>query len=67
MRGHPTYDNTSELNSFLTVIDGKFAPKQRISDLDIDLKETLARWWATHRDSLLYWEDANRAIGYRFL
>jgi hypothetical protein len=67
MRDHPTYDGTSYLNSFLTDIDGKVVPEKRILVLDIALKDTPARWWATHRASLLDWEDAKRAIRYRFL
>jgi hypothetical protein len=67
MRDHPTYDGTSYLIRFLIDIDGKFEPEKRISVLDIALKDTQARWWATHRASLLDWEDAKRSIRYRFL
>jgi hypothetical protein len=53
MRDHPTYNGTSDLNKFPIDIDEKFAPEQRISILDITLKDTPTRWWATHGASLL--------------
>jgi hypothetical protein len=58
MRDHPTYDDTSLLNKFLTVINEKLMLEKRLSVLDITLKDTPTRWWVTHRASLLYWEDA---------
>jgi hypothetical protein len=57
MRDYPTYDGTSDLNSFLIVIDEKVDSEKRISVLDIALKDTPTKWWAIHRDSLLDWED----------
>jgi hypothetical protein len=39
MRDQPTYDGTSDLNIFLTDIDGKFTPEKRILVLDIALKD----------------------------
>jgi hypothetical protein len=62
MRNHPTYDGTSNLNSFLTDIDGKVALEKRISVLDIALKDTPSRWWANQKDSLLDWEHTKRDI-----
>jgi len=67
MRNHLTYDGTSNLNIFLTDINFFFAPEQRISVLDIYLKDTPARWWATYKYSLLYWEDTKRDIRYKFV
>jgi hypothetical protein len=49
VRNHPTFDSTSYLNKFLIDIDGKVVPNQRISVFDIALKDTLAKWRATHR------------------
>jgi len=67
MRDHPTYNGTSYLNSFLTDIDTKYVPYKRILVLETTLKDTPSRWWATHIASLLYWEDAKRAIRCKFL
>jgi len=67
IRNYPTYDGTSYLNNFLTDIDIKFVPDQRISVFYIALKDTSARWWATHKKLLLDWEDAKRAIRWIFL
>jgi hypothetical protein len=59
---HPTYDGTSNLDNFLTNIEGKVAPDQIISLFYITLKDTPTRWWDTHRALILDWEDAKRAI-----
>jgi hypothetical protein len=40
---HPTYDGTSDLDIFLTDIEGKVAPDQGILVFDIALKVTPTR------------------------
>jgi hypothetical protein len=67
IRNHPTYDGTSDLDNFLTGIEGKFARDQRILVFYIALKDTPNRWWATHSALILYWENAKRDIRCRFI
>jgi hypothetical protein len=62
IRNHPAYDGTSYLDNFLTYINRNVALDKRISGFDIDLKDTPARWWATHRALNMDWEDEKRDI-----
>jgi hypothetical protein len=39
---------------------------QRIFFLDVALKDTPTRWWATHKSLITEWEDEKQAIQCRF-
>jgi hypothetical protein len=47
-------------------MEEEIATDQRIYVLDIALQDTPARWWATHKSSILEWEDAKQAIQCQF-
>jgi hypothetical protein len=36
--------------------------EKRIFVLDLALHDTPARWWATHKASIMEWEDEKQAI-----
>jgi hypothetical protein len=67
-RGQRTlpYDGTSEVHSFLANMEDKIAIDQRIHVLDLDLPNTPARWWATHKFLITEWEYEKQDIRCRF-
>jgi hypothetical protein len=67
IREHPVYDGTSYLGSFLMDLEDKVAPEQRIPVLDIVLKSSPTRWWATHKGTLSSWDEVKHAIQYHFI
>jgi hypothetical protein len=56
------YDGTSKIHSFLSSMEEKITMEQRIFVLNLALQDTPTRWWATHKDSIMEWEDAKQAI-----
>ena len=66
VREHPVYDGTSGLDNFLLRMEEKVVEDQRISVLDVALKDTPSRWWANHKTLLKNWDDVKKAIKYRF-
>jgi len=52
IREHPFYDDTSDLGRFLIDLEDKVAPKKKRIVLDISLKSSPTRWWATHKGTL---------------
>jgi hypothetical protein len=66
VREHPVCDGTLELDIFFLSMENKVVEDQRISVLDVSFQDTSARWWANHKSLLLYWDDVNQAIKYRF-
>jgi hypothetical protein len=47
---------------FFASMEEKIVEEQRIFVLDLALQDTPARWWATHKASIIEWEDAKQAI-----
>jgi hypothetical protein len=47
---------------FFASMEEKIVMDQRIFVLDLALQDTPARWWATHKASIMEWEDAKQAI-----
>ena len=45
----PIYEGLSGLSEFFQEFEEKFFELQRILALDVALKATPARWWATHK------------------
>jgi hypothetical protein len=52
VRDYPIYDGTSDLHSFLVELEDKVAPEKIIHVLDVALRSSSARWWATHKSTL---------------
>jgi hypothetical protein len=66
IREHPVYDGTSYLRIFLIDLEDKVVAEKRIPVLDIALKSSPARWWATHKGALTSWDEVKLTIQYRF-
>jgi hypothetical protein len=47
-------------------MEENIAEEQRIYVLDLALQDTPARWWATHKASIIEWEDEKQAIRCQF-
>jgi hypothetical protein len=67
IREHLVYDGTSYLGIFLVDLEDKVAPEKRLLVLDISLKSSPSRWWATHKGTLSSWDEAKHAIQYHFI
>ena len=48
----PTYEGLPNLESFLTNFEEKVSEPQRLLSLDVALKDTIARWWVSHKQSI---------------
>jgi hypothetical protein len=66
VREHPVYDGTSELDNFLQNMEENVGEDQRISVIDVDFRNTPARWWATHKYVLITWGAIKKDIKNRF-
>ena len=44
----------------------KITEEQRISVLDLALQDTPAKYWATHKASIIEWEDEKQTIRCQF-
>jgi hypothetical protein len=62
VREPPTYNATLEVHNFLTGMEEKITEEQRIFFLDLALQDTPARWWTTHKASIIEWEDTKQDI-----
>jgi hypothetical protein len=47
-------------------MEENIAMDQRIFVLDLSLQDTIARWWGTHKASIMEWEDTKQAIQFQF-
>jgi hypothetical protein len=43
-------------------MEERIAEEKRILVLDLDLHDTLARWWNSHKDLIKEWDDVKQAI-----
>jgi hypothetical protein len=59
------YDGTSRLDNFLVSMEEKVVEDQRISVLDLALRDTPTRWWTTHKALVGSLNDVKQDIKYR--
>ena len=52
----PRFDGLRDVQGFIEEFEEQIPTKQRIKVLDIALKATPARWWATHKETIKPWE-----------
>jgi hypothetical protein len=45
----------NDLEEFLTRYEDEVLPNQRLLALDMELKETPARWWGAHKETIRDW------------
>ena len=51
----PTYEGFPNLEYFLTEFEEKVTKPQHLLALDFALKDTLARWWVSHKQTISEW------------
>jgi hypothetical protein len=59
---YPTYDGTLQLHTFLIDMEDKVAVEQITSTLDISLKSSPTRCWATNKGNLSSWDEVKLSI-----
>lgn len=56
LRNPPTFDGTSPVGEFLDDLEYEVPEEKRLPALDVVIKGTSARWWATHKEDPTFWE-----------
>ena len=62
----PSYEGLPELSAFLMEFEEKVLEPQRLLALEEALKATLARWWETHKKTIIGWAQFLRLMTVRF-
>jgi hypothetical protein len=57
----------NDLEEFLTNYEEEVLENQRLLSLDISLKETPARWWGMHKETIQDWYQCKRLLCIRFV
>jgi hypothetical protein len=52
IREPPSFHGVNDLEEFLTRYEDEVLENQRLLSLDIALKETPARWWGAHKETV---------------
>jgi hypothetical protein len=63
----PTFDGLNHLDTFLVEFERIVRVQQRMLALDKALKETLSRWWGTHKTNIVEWVQCHRLLTLHFL
>jgi hypothetical protein len=66
IREPPSFHGVNDLEEFLTRYEYEVLPNQRLLALDIALKETPARWWGVHKETIRDWYQCKRLLRIRF-
>jgi hypothetical protein len=66
IREPPNFHGLNDLEEFLKKYEDKVLENQRLLALDIALKETPARWWGAHKETIQDWYQCKRLLGIRF-
>lgn len=62
----PHFDGLTDVTTFFIEFEVIVVEKQRLLALDISMKATLARWWATHKTHIQEWSQCKRLMQIRF-
>jgi hypothetical protein len=66
IREPPSFHGLNDLEEFLTKYEEEVLENQRLLALDIALKETPARWWGAHKETIQDWYQCKRLLRIRF-
>jgi hypothetical protein len=66
IREPPSCHGLNVLEEFLTIYEDEFLQNQRLLSLEIELKETPARWWGAHKETIKEWYQCKRLLRIRF-
>lgn len=56
------YDGLGDINNFLEDYEEQVPECQRLLAMDIALRDTLVRWWGTHKKNIRTWKEFRRLI-----
>jgi hypothetical protein len=62
----PTFDGLNHLEAFLLEFEEIVPMQQILLAVDEALKETLARWWGTHKNNITDWVQCHTLMTVRF-
>jgi hypothetical protein len=48
------------MDSFVNVFELKIPEQQILLALDVSLKATLSKWWASHKEEIKHWQQCRR-------
>jgi hypothetical protein len=55
IREPPRFHGLNDLETFLTQYEDEVLENHRFISLDLALKDTPARWWGAHKETITYW------------
>jgi transposase-like protein len=61
----PTFDGLNHLGTFIVEFERNVPVQKRMLALDKALKETLARWWGTHKKNIVEWVQCRTLLTVR--
>ena len=61
-----SFHGLADVNEFLQQFDQEIPQEQRLSAMDLAVKDTPARWWHTHKERIASWDDLKRLMATRF-
>jgi hypothetical protein len=66
MSNLPTFNGMNFLENFLSEFEISVPTKQRLLAMDEAMKDTLERWWGTHKGNITYWTQCRTLMTTRF-
>jgi len=66
VREPPSFHEINNLEEFLTIYEDEVLDSQRLLALNIALKDTPARWWGAHKETIKNWYQCKRLLRIRF-
>jgi hypothetical protein len=66
IREPPSFHVLNDLETFLTQYEDEVLENQRLLALDLALKDTPARWWGAHKETITNWYQCKRLLCIRF-
>jgi hypothetical protein len=61
-----SFHGLNDLETFLTQYEDEVLENQRLLALDLAFKATPARWWGTHKETIIDWYQCKRLLCIRF-
>jgi hypothetical protein len=53
----PKYDGLNDIRYFVKAFDFQIPKQKRLLALDFVLKDTLAKWWVSHKEAIEDWKQ----------
>jgi hypothetical protein len=63
----PTFVGLNPLEKFLLEFETSVTTQQRLLEMDEAMKDTLERWWGTHKSNIIDWTQCRTLMTTQFL